>query len=166
MPSGASGGLRGTQPVTFWIRYSSRIGAYGLCPMGETWQTPVQQYLRRALGEAPEAGTGGYPRWRTDDMTVVRDAARIMAEVQGVQSKETTTPTVNTMASKESNRPCACGCGAVSKSGSWAPGHDARYMASVHARVKEVFGGDVNVTLLVGELALGACDAVKRASNN
>ena len=165
MRSQSSGGLRGPQPGTLWIRYNSLTGIYRLCPRGETWQTPVQQHLRQALGEAPETGTDGYPRWRTDDKAVLRAAAKVMAEVQGVRPP-TPISTAPKMTSKETSKPCACGCGAISKSGSWVPGHDAQYMAKVHARVTEVFGHEVNVTLLVGKLVLGACDAVERAREN
>ena len=162
MKSQSSGGLRGPLPGTFWIRYNSLTGSYRLSPKGAAWQTPVQQYLRQTLGEAPETGAGGYPRWYTHDPQVLRAAVKIMAEVQGVRPPRPKLMEPE-MTSKEICKPCACGCGAVSKSGSWVPGHDSKYMAKVHARVKEVFGPDVNVTLLVGKLVLGACDAVERA---
>jgi hypothetical protein len=86
MPSDAAGGLCRPLPGTLWIRYDSRTGIYGLSFKGQAWQTTVQQYLGKPLGEAPKTGAGGYRRWRTEDRSVMIGAAQAMADAQGVSN--------------------------------------------------------------------------------
>lgn len=80
-------GLRGPLRGTLWIVPRSTDGTCCICPRGQDWALPVEQYLKSELGPPTDYSrdTSRSPQWRTEQWEIVCGAARIMSRMQGVK---------------------------------------------------------------------------------